>query len=220
MTAHLLAREAIALVETIRHAILGIAGSPGAGKSTLVEQLLPRIRRLKATTGSRTFPWTASTSPTPSSTGSAHAAARARPTRSTRTATPTFSNGWREDDEPDLRAWLRQDAGATAGRGARRAARRPVWSSPRATICSSTTRSGSRAATAMDAVWFVVSRRRTCASQRLVERHVSSARPPTEARAWVAGHRPAQLRLWCRRRRRQGRPRHLGDGDRRLPNAR
>ena len=38
-----LAADAIALAENRQRAVLGIAGSPGAGKSTLVEQLLVRI---------------------------------------------------------------------------------------------------------------------------------------------------------------------------------
>ena len=38
-----LAEDAIALAENRERAVLGIAGSPGAGKSTLVEQLLARI---------------------------------------------------------------------------------------------------------------------------------------------------------------------------------
>jgi pantothenate kinase len=38
-----LAEDAIALAEDRPRAVLGIAGSPGAGKSTLVEQLLARI---------------------------------------------------------------------------------------------------------------------------------------------------------------------------------
>ena len=45
-TADLLAREAIALAGESR-AILGIAGSPGAGKSTLVDELLDRISAVK-----------------------------------------------------------------------------------------------------------------------------------------------------------------------------
>jgi pantothenate kinase len=44
VTAHLLAREAVELVEHGARAILGIAGSPGAGKSTLVDLLVTRIR--------------------------------------------------------------------------------------------------------------------------------------------------------------------------------
>ena len=44
MTAHLLAREAVELVGDGSRAILGIAGSPGAGKSTLVDLLVTRIR--------------------------------------------------------------------------------------------------------------------------------------------------------------------------------
>jgi len=42
-TVDLLARDAIALAADSR-AILGIAGSPGAGKSTLVDALVARIR--------------------------------------------------------------------------------------------------------------------------------------------------------------------------------
>jgi pantothenate kinase len=42
--ADLLARDAIALACDSSRAILGIAGSPGAGKSTLVEVLVARIR--------------------------------------------------------------------------------------------------------------------------------------------------------------------------------
>ena len=39
-----LAEDAIALAESRPRAVLGIAGSPGAGKSTLVEHLLTRVR--------------------------------------------------------------------------------------------------------------------------------------------------------------------------------
>src|SRR4051794_14500258 len=42
-----LAEEAVALAEERQRVILGIAGSPGAGKSTLVEQLLARIGERK-----------------------------------------------------------------------------------------------------------------------------------------------------------------------------
>jgi pantothenate kinase len=42
-----LAQEAIALAEERQRAVLGIAGSPGAGKSTLVEQLIARIGECK-----------------------------------------------------------------------------------------------------------------------------------------------------------------------------
>lgn len=42
-----LAAEAVALGDGTHRAILGIAGSPGAGKSTLVEQLAARIRHLR-----------------------------------------------------------------------------------------------------------------------------------------------------------------------------
>lgn len=42
-----LAADAIALGERAPRAVLGIAGCPGAGKSTLVEALLERIRQLR-----------------------------------------------------------------------------------------------------------------------------------------------------------------------------
>jgi pantothenate kinase len=42
-----LAQDAIALAENRQRVILGVAGSPGAGKSTLVEQLLARIGECK-----------------------------------------------------------------------------------------------------------------------------------------------------------------------------
>src|SRR5437764_5735830 len=44
MTADLLAHDAIALAGDSPRAILGIAGSPGAGKSTFVDLLVTRIR--------------------------------------------------------------------------------------------------------------------------------------------------------------------------------
>ncbi len=51
--ADLLARDAIALASDSSRAILGIAGSPGAGKSTLVDALVARIQGGRsATTGS------------------------------------------------------------------------------------------------------------------------------------------------------------------------
>ena len=43
-TADLLASDAIALAADSSRAILGVAGSPGSGKSTLVDALLARIR--------------------------------------------------------------------------------------------------------------------------------------------------------------------------------
>ena len=46
-TVDLLAREAVALVGDWSRAILGIAGSPGAGKSTLVDALVARIGAAK-----------------------------------------------------------------------------------------------------------------------------------------------------------------------------
>ena len=42
-----LAEDAIALADSRPRAVLGIAGSPGAGKSTLVEQLLARVSERK-----------------------------------------------------------------------------------------------------------------------------------------------------------------------------
>ena len=47
VTADLLARDAIALVGDSSRAILGIAGNPGAGKSTLVDVLVAAIRTVK-----------------------------------------------------------------------------------------------------------------------------------------------------------------------------
>src|SRR5215210_683838 len=43
----LLARDAIGLVGDSSRAILGIAGGPGAGKSTLVDQLVTVVRAVK-----------------------------------------------------------------------------------------------------------------------------------------------------------------------------
>ncbi len=50
MTLDRLARDAIALAAPRRRAVLGVAGSPGAGKTTLTELLLNRIRALQGNT--------------------------------------------------------------------------------------------------------------------------------------------------------------------------
>jgi pantothenate kinase len=47
MTLDQLALDAIALADPRRRAVLGVAGSPGAGKTTLTELLLNRIRALR-----------------------------------------------------------------------------------------------------------------------------------------------------------------------------
>ena len=47
MTLDQLARDAIALAAPGRRAVLGVAGCPGAGKTTLTELLLNRIRALR-----------------------------------------------------------------------------------------------------------------------------------------------------------------------------
>ncbi|GAA3094921.1 hypothetical protein GCM10017687_01660 [Streptomyces echinatus] len=52
-----------------RRALLGIAGSPGAGKTTLAERLVGALNGDGPRPGPRMCPWTASISPTPNWTG-------------------------------------------------------------------------------------------------------------------------------------------------------
>ena len=168
-------------------ALLGIAGNPGAGKSTLVEQLLSRIAAIKGPD------WVAHVPDgrlpprrRPAATGSARAPARVPRTRSTRSAMRTCSSGWSGRPRPDLRAGLRPDARATAGRGARGVARGPTGDhrgqlpaarrparglgrAPRWTRCGSS------------------HRRRPCASSGSSSVTSEFGKTPIEARAWVAG---------------------------------
>jgi pantothenate kinase len=74
-----LAEDAIALVGNKSRAILGIAGSPGVGKSTLVEQLLVRIRAIMGEQWAAHVPMDVSTWPTSNSSGLVSATARGPP---------------------------------------------------------------------------------------------------------------------------------------------
>ena len=184
-TVDLLARDAIALASDSPRAILGIAGSPGAGKSTLVEALLERIRagmgadwvahvpmdgfhlgdaqldRIGAR-GRKGAPETFDVA------GYAHLLERV--TREV--DQPVYAPGFERMLEQPLAAALvvLPSARLVVTEGNYLLLDDPGWE---------------RARRVMTAVWFVRSEE-TTRVERLVTRHIQFGKTPEEARAWVA----------------------------------
>jgi pantothenate kinase len=183
--ADLLARDAIALASDSTRAILGIAGSPGAGKSTLVEELLDRIRGVKGddwvahvpmdgfhladaqlerlgARGSKGAPDTFDAA------GYAHVLERVK----TETDGPVYVPGFDRTLEQPLAAALvvLPSAHLVVTEGNYLLLDQPDWA---------------RARRAMDAVWFVASEE-AMRVERLVARHIRFGKSPDEALAWVA----------------------------------
>ncbi len=178
--------EAIALGDRAPRAVLGIAGSPGTGKTTLVECLLSRIdermgpgwaahvpmdgfhladrqlRRLGAL-DRKGAPETFDPA------GYAHLLERVR----AQIDTPVYVPGFDRDLEQPLAAALVVLPGVrlVVTEGNYLLLDRPEWR---------------RARQAMDQVWFVTADERT-RIDRLTARHVEFGKSPDAARAWVTG---------------------------------
>jgi pantothenate kinase len=183
-----LARDAIALVDTKpcdARAILGIAGRPGAGKSTLVEHLLTRIAAMKGNEwvghvpmdgfhladaqldrlGNRARKGAPDTFDVA---GYAHALERV----GQETVSPVYVPGFERTLEQPLAGALvvLPSVRLVITEGNYLLLDDPAWA---------------RARAAMDGVWFVAGEE-TLRVQRLVERHIRFGKAAAEARAWVA----------------------------------
>jgi pantothenate kinase len=181
----LLAREAVALVGDRSRAILGIAGSPGAGKSTLVDGLVARIGAAKGADWVAHVPMDGfhladaqldrigarGRKGAPDSFDAAgYAQLLARVKREV--DDPVYVPGFDRTLEQPLAAALvvLPSARLVVTEGNYLLLDDPHWA---------------RARRAMDAVWFVASDESE-RIERLVARHVEFGKTPEEARAWVA----------------------------------
>jgi len=183
--ADLLARDAIALASDSARAVLGIAGSPGAGKSTLVEELLDRIRAIKGDDWVAHIPMDGfhladaqldrigararkGAPDTFDVDGYAHLLERVR----REIDAPVYVPGFDRTLEQPLAAALvvLPLARLVVTEGNYLLLDDPQWV---------------RARRAMDAVWFVASEEATRV-ERLVARHIEFGKSPQQARAWVA----------------------------------
>jgi pantothenate kinase len=184
-TADLLARDAIALAGDSSRAILGIAGSPGAGKSTLVDVLVARVRALKGADWVAHVPMDGfhladaqldrigararkGAPDTFDVAGYAHLLERVKQ----EIDDPVYIPGFDRTLEQPLAAALvvLPSARLVVTEGNYLLLDHPHWE---------------RARRAMDAVWFVASEQ-TMRVERLVARHIQFGKTPHEARAWVA----------------------------------
>jgi pantothenate kinase len=184
-TADLLARDAIALASASARAILGIAGSPGAGKSTLVDELLVRIRAEMGDDWVAHVPMDGfhladaqldrigardrkGAPDTFDVAGYAHALERVQ----TETDDPVYVPGFDRTLEQPLAAALvvLPTARLVVTEGNYLLLDEPRWQ---------------RARRAMDAVWFVACEE-TTRVERLVARHIEFGKSAQAARDWVA----------------------------------
>jgi pantothenate kinase len=180
-----LTRDAIALASDSSRAILGIAGSPGAGKSTLVDELLDRIRAVKGVDWVAHVPMDGfhladaqldrigararkGAPDTFDAAGYAHLLERVR----REVDEPVYVPGFDRMVEQPLAAELvvLPPARLVVTEGNYLLLDDPQWD---------------RARRAMDAVWFVASEE-TMRVERLVARHIQFGKSPHEARSWVA----------------------------------
>jgi pantothenate kinase len=183
--ADLLARDAIALASDSARAILGVAGSPGAGKSTFVDALLDRVRAAKGDDWVAHIPMDGfhladaqldrigargrkGAPDTFDAAGYAHLLERVRQ----ETDDPVYVPGFDRTLEQPLAAALvvLPSARLVVTEGNYLLLDDPGWT---------------RARRAMDAVWFVTSDE-TMRVERLVARHIQFGKTPSEARTWVA----------------------------------
>jgi pantothenate kinase len=181
----LLAREAVALVGDRSRAILGIAGSPGAGKSTLVDGLVARIAAAKGAEWVAHVPMDGfhladvqldrigargrkGAPDTFDPAGYAQLLERVKQ----EVEDPVYVPGFDRTLEQPLAAALvvLPSARLVVTEGNYLLLDHPHWA---------------RARRAMDAVWFVASDESE-RIERLVARHVEFGKTPEEARAWVA----------------------------------
>ncbi len=186
-----LARDAIALADRDSQggrdsrAILGIAGSPGAGKSTLVDLLLDRIRALQGPQWVAHIPMDGfhladaqldrlgararkGAPDTFDSAGFGHMLQRVK----RETDTPVYVPGFDRTLEQPLAAALvvLPEARLVVTEGNYLLVDDPQWR---------------RAQRATDATWFVVAED-SARIDRLVARHIEFGKTPDEARTWVA----------------------------------
>jgi pantothenate kinase len=185
VTAHLLAREAVELVGDGSRAILGIAGCPGAGKSTLVDLLVARIRAAEGNDWVAHIPMDGfhladaqldrigahgrkGAPDTFDAAGYAHLLERVKRD----VDEPVYVPGFDRTLEQPLAAALvvLPSVRLVVTEGNYLLLDDPDWA---------------RARRAMDAVWFVTSDE-TKRIERLVARHIEFGKTPDEARAWVA----------------------------------
>ena len=182
--ADLLARDAIELASESR-AILGIAGSPGAGKSTLVDELIERIRAVTGEDWVAHIPMDGfhladaqldrigargrkGAPDTFDAAGYAHLLERV----SREVDEPVYVPGFDRTLEQPLAAALvvLPSARLVVTEGNYLLLDDPHWE---------------RARRAMAAVWFVASEE-AMRVERLVARHIQFGKSPHDARAWVA----------------------------------
>jgi pantothenate kinase len=180
-----LARQAISLGTGKSRAILGIAGSPGAGKSTLVDLLLDRIRAAQGRDWAAHVPMDGfhladvqldrlgarARKGAPEAfdaAGYAHLLERVKQ----ETDTPVYAPGFDRTLEQPLAAALvvLPTVRLVITEGNYLLLDDPEWA---------------RARRAIDSVWFVASEE-DARTYRLVARHVQYGKTPDEARAWVA----------------------------------
>jgi pantothenate kinase len=183
-TIDLLARDASALARDSR-AILGITGSPGAGKSTLVDLLLARIRVANGGEWVAHIPMDGfhladvqldrlgararkGAPDTFDASGYAHLLERVKQ----ETDNPVYVPGFDRTLEQPLAAALVVPPAArlVITEGNYLLLDDPLWA---------------RARRAIDTVWFVASDE-DARIERLVARHIQFGKNPDEARAWVA----------------------------------
>jgi pantothenate kinase len=185
VTADLLVGEAVVLVGDAPRAILGIAGSPGAGKSTLVDLLLEGIAAAKGADWVAHVPMDGfhladaqldrigargrkGAPDTFDAAGYAHLLERVK----REVDEPVYVPGFDRTLEQPLAAALvvLPSARLVVTEGNYLLIDDPDWE---------------RARRAMDAVWFITSDESE-RIERLVARHVEFGKTPDEARAWVA----------------------------------
>jgi pantothenate kinase len=184
VTAHLLAREAVELVGDGARAILGITGCPGAGKSTLVDLLVTRIRAAEGDDWVAHVPMDGfhladaqldrigargrkGAPDTFDAAGYAHLLERLKREADQPVYVPGFD---RTLEQPVAAALVVQpSARLIITEGNYLLLDDPAWA---------------RARRAMDAVWFVTSDEGKRIA-RLLARHIEFGKTPDEARAWV-----------------------------------